>query len=127
MQNEAKKHEVMSSEDMKRIVLDALDDMKAKDVSVVDVHGRTSVTEYMIVASATSSRHVTSVAENVVLEIKRHGGQPMGVEGGAGSDWVLVDLGDIVVHVMMPATREYYDLEQFWETAQTIDTANASA
>ena len=120
MQKEAKK-----SEDMKEVVLNALDDMKAKDVSIVDVRGRTSVTDFMIIASATSSRHVSSVAENLVTEVKQHGGRPLGVEGGEGSDWLLVDLGDIVVHIMMPSTREYYDLERFWNTSPMADGTEA--
>jgi ribosome-associated protein len=120
LQKEAKK-----SEDMKEVVLNALDDMKAKDVSIVDVRGRTSVTDFMIIASATSSRHVSSVAENLVTEVKQHGGRPLGVEGGEGSDWLLVDLGDIVVHIMMPSTREYYDLERFWKTSPMADGTEA--
>jgi ribosome-associated protein len=116
LQKEAKK-----SEEMKEVVLNALEDMKAKDVSIIDVKGRTSVTDYMIIASATSSRHVSSVAENLVTEIKKHGGRSLGVEGGEGSDWLLVDLGDIVVHIMMPSAREYYDLERFWKTSPLAD------
>ncbi len=116
----------MNSENMKSVVLNALDNMKAKDVSVIDVRDRTSVTDYMVIASATSNRHVQSVAENVVVEVKQHGGRPLGVEGGDGSDWLLVDLGDIVVHVMMPATREYYDLERFWKTSPTADSADSA-
>jgi len=108
---------------MKKIVLAALEDMKAKDISVIDVRGRTSITDYMVLASATSSRQVQSVAENLVSEIKSHGGRPLGVEGEPGSDWLLVDLGDIVVHIMLPAAREYYDLERFWQTTSLTDSA----
>jgi ribosome-associated protein len=68
----------------------------------------------MVIASGTSSRHVKSLADNVVSEVKENGGRPLGLEGGASNDWVLVDLGEIVVHVMMPATRTFYDLERFW-------------
>lgn len=104
----------MQSEQLKDIVVNAMDDMKAKEISVLDVRERTSVTEYMVVASGTSNRHVKSIADNVIEDVKKNGLRPLGIEGGAGSDWVLVDLGDIVVHVMMPAAREHYDLERFW-------------
>lgn len=100
---------------MKDIVLNALDDLKADNVSVLDVSERTSVTDYMVIASGTSSRHVKSLADNVISEVKQHGGKPLGIEGADSSDWVLVDLGEIVVHVMMPATRSFYDLERFWQ------------
>ncbi len=99
------------------VVVNALDDLKAKDISVLDVRGRTSVTDFMVIASGTSNRHIKSLADNVVDEIKTAGERPLGVEGGGTSDWVLVDLGDIVVHVMSPATREFYDLERFWRDA----------
>jgi len=112
----------LQSKEMKKIVLDALEDMKAKDISVIDVRGKTSVTDYMVLASATSSRQVQSLAENVVSEIKIHGGRPLGVEGEPGSDWLLVDLGDIVVHIMLPAAREYYDLERFWQATSLTDS-----
>lgn len=104
----------MQSEKLKDIVVNAMDDMKANDINVLDVRERTSVTEYMVVASGTSNRHVKSIADNVIEEVKKSGIRPLGIEGGAGSDWVLVDLGGIVVHVMMPAAREFYDLERFW-------------
>lgn len=99
------------------VVIKALEDLKAKDITVLDVRGRTSVTDVMIIASGTSSRHVKSLADNVVDEVKAAGERPLGVEGGATSDWILVDLGDLVVHVMLPATREFYDLERFWRDA----------
>jgi ribosome-associated protein len=111
----------MQTEELKNIVLAGLNELKASDVSVLDVTDRTSVTDYMIIASGTSSRHVRSLAENVVAEVKEHGGHPLGVEGGTNADWVLVDLGAVVVHVMMPATREFYDLERFWKDAPRAD------
>ncbi len=99
------------------VVVNALDDLKAKDISVLDVRGRTSVTDFMVIASGTSNRHIKSLADNVIDEIKTAGERPLGIEGGGSSDWVLVDLGDIVVHVMSQATREFYDLERFWRDA----------
>lgn len=104
----------MQSEELKKVVIESLEDLKADNVCVLDVKDRTSVTDFMIIASGTSSRHVKSLADNVVSEVKDHGGKPLGIEGGATNDWVLVDLGEIVVHVMMPATRSFYDLERFW-------------
>lgn len=104
----------MQTNDMKKVVLNALDELKADNVSVIDVSDRTSVTDCMVIASGTSSRHVKSLADNVISEVKEHGGRPLGIEGADSSDWVLVDLGELVVHVMMPATRTFYDLERFW-------------
>ncbi len=111
----------MKSEKLKEIVLKSLDDMKAQDINVLDVKERTSMTEYMVVASGTSSRHVKSIADNVVEDVKENGVLPLGVEGGAGSDWVLVDLGDIIVHVMKSSAREFYDLERFWTETPNDD------
>ncbi len=114
----------MQAEQLKQVVVDALEDMKADNISVLDVKARTSVTDYMVIASGTSSRHVKSLADNVVAEAKEHGAKPLGVEGGAGNDWVLVDLGEIVVHVMMPATRSFYDLERFWRDGPDVEVAS---
>ncbi len=104
----------MHNESLKTLVMEALDDLKAKDVSLLDVSRLTSVTDLMIIASGTSTRHVSALANNVVEKAKASGLQPLGVEGQAGSDWVLVDLGDVVVHVMLPETRQLYDLERLW-------------
>lgn len=104
----------MQTNEIKQVALNALEELKADNISVIDVSKRTSVTDVMIIASGTSSRHVKSLADNVVTEVKEHGAKPLGIEGGDSSDWVLVDLGGVVVHVMMPATRSFYDLERFW-------------
>ncbi|WP_163576026.1 ribosome silencing factor [Halomonas faecis] len=98
----------------KSLVLDALESLKAKDVATLDVSRLTSVTDVMVVASGTSSRHVAALADRVIQEAKEQGIQPLGVEGRAGADWVLVDLGDLVVHVMLAETRQLYDLERLW-------------
>lgn len=110
---------------MKSLILNALEDVKAKDITVIDVRDRTSVTDYMVIASGTSNRHVKSLADNVVIEAKKNGQKPLGSEGGPGSDWILVDLGEVVVHVMLPATREFYDLERFWR--QSPDASSSVA
>ncbi len=104
----------MQTEELKAIVVSALENLKADDICVLDVKDKTSVTNYMVIASGTSNRHVRSMAENLVVDVKSHGCKPLGVEGGDPSDWVLVDLGEVVVHVMLPAARAFYDLESFW-------------
>lgn len=115
----------MQADQLKDIVINALEDLKAKDVAVLDVRDRTSVTDFMIIASATSNRHVKSLAENVVTEAKANGIRSSSVEGGPTSDWVLVDLGDVVVHVMMPATREFYDLERLWRETPSLGVSGS--
>ena len=92
----------------------AVDEMKAKDVVEIDVRGKTSVCDYMVVASGTSTRHVKSIADEVVRFAKKLDVQPLGVEGEREAEWVLVDLGDVVVHVMLPRVREFYALERLW-------------
>lgn len=99
-------------------VLSALDELKARDIREIDVRGKTSVTDLMIVASGTSSRHVKSIADEVVRQVKGIGAPPLGVEGEREGEWVLVDLGDIVVHVMLPRVREFYGLERLWTVAE---------
>lgn len=92
----------------------ALDELKAKDVICLDVRTLTSLSDAMIIASGTSSRHVKSLADNVVEKAKAAGFQPLGTEGERDGEWVLIDLAGIIVHVMQPATRAFYDLERLW-------------
>lgn len=92
----------------------ALEEMKAKDVIEIDVRGKTSIADYLVVASGTSTRHVKSVADEVVQFAKKCGVMPLGVEGEREAEWVLVDLGDVIVHVMLPRVREFYALERLW-------------
>jgi len=96
------------------IVLTALDDMKGVDVRVIDVRELTSITDRMVIVSGTSTRHVKALAENVALQAKQHGYQPLGIEGENTAEWVLVDLADVVVHIMMPEIRDFYALEKLW-------------
>ena len=109
-------------------VLAALDDLKAKDIKEIDVRGKTSITDLLIVASGTSTRHVKSIADEVVKLAKRAGVLPLGVEGEKEAEWVLVDLGDIVVHVMLPRIREFYGLERLWTVgdAESPDAQRAA-
>lgn len=92
----------------------ALEELKAKDVVELDVRGRTSIADFIVVASGTSTRHVKSVADEVVKYAKQAGMIPLGVEGQREAEWVLVDLGDIIVHIMLPRVREFYGLERLW-------------
>lgn len=96
------------------LVQGALDEIKAKDVTQIDVRGKTSIADYLVVASGTSTRHVKSIADEVVQHAKRAGAMPLGVEGEREAEWVLVDLGDVIVHVMLPRVREFYALERLW-------------
>lgn len=99
---------------LRGIVVKALDDLKARDVVEIDVRGKTSITDLIVIASGTSSRHVKSIADEVVKSAKQAGLPPIGVEGEREAEWVLVDLGDVVVHVMLPRAREFYGLERLW-------------
>ena len=105
----------MQSTEMLNAILDVLDDGKARDVTVIDVRNKTTLTDYMIVASGTSDRHVSSLGGMLVEQLKHQHVLPLGVEGLAQGEWVLVDFGDAVVHVMKPQVREFYQLEKLWQ------------
>ena len=104
----------MQSEQLKDVVVAALEEIKAKDIVVLDVHKLTSITDIMVVASGTSSRQVKALADNVVEKAKAAGCRPLSVEGEREGEWILVDLADVVVHVMLPSTRDFYQLEKLW-------------
>lgn len=110
---------------LKTVVIDALADMKALEVKVLDVRGLTDVADFMVIASGTSDRHVRSVAQRVVERTKEAGFRPHGVEGQQDSDWVLIDLSEMIVHVMLPRVREFYGLEKLWDITATKRAARA--
>ena len=100
--------------DLRQQVHLALEELKARDVREIDVRGKTGITDYMVIASGTSTRHVKSIADEVMKYAKRMGNPPIGIEGEREAEWVLVDLGDVIVHVMLPRVREIYALERLW-------------
>lgn len=104
----------MQIEERLKFVEKALEDRKVRDTKVLDVRGKSNVTDYMVITSASSNRQVKAVAENVMHDVKQAGWEILGAEGLNGSDWALVDLGDIVIHIMMEPTRALYDLERLW-------------
>lgn len=117
----------MQTKELLSVVLAALDDGKGRDIRVIDVRNKTSITDYMIIASGTSERHVKSLADQVVEKAKAAAIQPLGIEGQATGEWVLVDLGDAIVHLMKPQVREFYQLEKFWRGDYGATHASAAA
>lgn len=103
-----------SAATLRKTVIAALEDLKAKDIREIDVRGKTSIADLLVIASGTSARHVKSIADEVVRFAKQAGVMPLGVEGEQEAEWVLVDLGDVIVHVMLPRIREFYGLERLW-------------
>lgn len=106
----------MTLDELTALAVTAIDDLKGRDTHTLDVADRTSVTDRMLVTTGTSNRHVKSIADNVIQAAKDAGRRPMGVEGKDQADWVLVDLGDVVVHVMTAQARAFYQLEKLWGT-----------
>jgi ribosome-associated protein len=104
----------MTPETMKKAAVAALEDIKASDIVVLNVKKLTSMADYMIIASGESSRQVKALARNVADKLREAGAEVVGVEGEDSGEWVLVDLGHVIVHVMHPAVREYYNLEELW-------------
>ncbi len=104
----------LDSNALKHLVIEALDDLKAEDIIALDVRGQSDVTDIIVIASATSQRQAKALAQHVVEQAKAAGIRPLGTEGEHDAEWVLVDLGDVVVHVMQPRIRDYYQLERLW-------------
>ena len=101
-------------EDLLKIVQDVLDERKGHNITTLDVRGKTSFTDYMVVVTGTSDRHLKALCDYVVEKVKEQGIKPLGIEGDLGSDWVLLDLGDVIVHAMTAQARGYYQLEKLW-------------
>jgi ribosome-associated protein len=97
--------------------------VKGVDIRVIDVRDLTSITDRMVIASGTSTRHVKALADNVATRAKQQGYPPLGIEGAQTAEWVLLDLGDVVVHVMLPETRTFYGLEKLWSVGGRDDSA----
>jgi len=106
--------DIMHVEELRDLVIKTLEDLKAQDIKVLDVRGKTSITDIMIIASGTSGRHVKSSAEAVAFQAKQAGFPPIGDEGLQDGEWALVDVNDVVVHVMQPKVRDFYQLERLW-------------
>lgn len=108
----------VAGEALVKLAIDALEDIKAQDIITIDVRGKTSITDFMVIASGTSSRHVKSLVDNVLEKVKEQGVRPLGSEGLDTGEWALLDLGEVVVHVMLPTARQFYDLERLWQGAE---------
>ena len=104
-------------EQLQELVLSALEDFKAIDIQQIDVTGQNPLTDLFVIASGSSLRHIKSMADNLIVKTKEAGCPPLGVEGDRQAEWVLVDLNDIIVHLMLPQTRAFYNLEKLWEAS----------
>jgi ribosome-associated protein len=113
----------MRPEALKKLAVEALDDLKGQEIVAIEVSHLTGLMDFVIICTGTSNRHAKALANNVAVEAKKNDVIPRGIEGHAGSEWVLVDLGDVVVHVMQPETRSFYDLERLWSGDKNTDGA----
>jgi ribosome-associated protein len=104
----------LQSVELLDFVIDKIDDMKGRDVVKLDVQKKSTITDYMVICSGNSKKHVQSIGANVAIEAKNNGNPPIGVEGKESGEWVLVDLGPVIVHVMQESTRDFYQLEKLW-------------
>lgn len=113
----------MQLEALQQVVIDAMQDVKAFDIKTINVQGRHSLTDMLIFASGRSDRQVRAIAKQIIEKSKQAGVRPLGVEGLDTGDWVLVDLGDIVAHIMLPPVRDFYNIERLWE----VEMADATS
>ncbi|MDZ4203048.1 MAG: ribosome silencing factor [Gallionella sp.] len=118
---------MLSIEEKTQAVVDALEDIKAEDITVIDTSKLSSMFERMIIASAKSTRQTKAIADNVVVKLKAQGEQVYGREGEDSGEWILIDLGEVLVHVMQPAVRQYYNLEELWTKGQALRPKLAKA
>ncbi|MEE4186488.1 MAG: ribosome silencing factor [Gammaproteobacteria bacterium] len=115
----------MQSEELLELAQTSLEDLKAQDVKVLDVRKLTSVTDYLLIASGTSDRHVRSMSDKLVENVRQAGARPLGIEGQESAEWVLIDLNDVIVHVMQAKTRDFYKLEDLWTLGTAPDKERA--
>ena len=115
----------MQTDEIRTLVLDAVEELKAVNIRVLDVHEQTSITDVFVIAGGTSNRHVKAIAHHVTMKAKEAGMDILGVEGEAQGEWVLVDLGDVVAHIMLPQVREFYQLERLWESGPATHRESA--
>lgn len=111
----------MNTEELQKIVQTALEDIKAVDIKIVDVRDSSSITDLLVIVTGNSTRHVKSIADSVIDAVKKKGYKIVGTEGEKACDWVLVDIGDVVLHVMLADVREFYALEKLWAVKE-VDT-----
>lgn len=107
-----------TTEQIRDLVVSALEDLKAIDPHIIDVSGQNPLTDMFVVATGNSSRHVKSIADKIAVRAKAHGWPPLGIEGYREGEWVLVDLNDVIVHIMLPQTRAFYNIEKLWEVTE---------
>jgi len=107
----------LQNQQILEFVLDKIDDLKARDIITIDVSKTSTITDYMVICSGNSQKHVQSIAEHVAYEAKEAGETPLGVEGKESGEWVLVDMGPVVLHVMQESTRDFYQLEKLWQSS----------
>jgi ribosome-associated protein len=121
------KPEAITSEQLQQLVLSTLEELKAQDVKVMDVSGQNPLTDCFVIATGTSTRHVKSMAGKLIEAAKAAGAQPLGVEGEREAQWILVDLNDIIVHLMLAQARAFYNLEKLWEVSREQRSGTRSA
>ena len=118
------KQEAITGEELVKVAVAALEDVKALDILVIDVREKQSITNYMIIATGTSNRQISAMLDKVRQMVKEKGVRPLGEEGKGDSDWVLLDLNDVIVHMMTAAARQFYDLERLWQGAEQSRAAD---
>jgi len=116
---------MLNAEKLSNIVVNAMEDRKALDIKVLDVRGMSDIADWLVIASGTSNRQVVAIAHKIVEDAKQQGHRPLGMEGEDSGEWVLVDLGDVVAHVMQPTIRDFYQLEKLWSPVQETTAIQA--
>ena len=125
--NQLSVHDDLTTDQLQKLVVSSLEDFKAIDILVIDVSGKSPLTERLVIASGNSTRHVKSMSENLIVKAKAAGCPPLGVEGAREGEWVLVDLNDEIVHLMLPQTRAFYNLEKLWEASADRRSGTSSS